>query len=71
MREHLDLTGLVNTEMHKESVDLHTKTASSLFGVDCQDVTEEQRERAKIFNYGRLYNMDVESVLTLLKMEDK
>lgn len=61
----------VRSNMNVRGIDLHTKTASALFGVDCQDVTEEQREKAKAFNYGRLYSMDAESVLSLLKMEDK
>ena len=67
MREQLKLDKAVKTGMHKESADLHTKTASALYGIECQDVTREQRQNAKAFNYGRLYSMSTEDTLTFLE----
>ena len=66
-----ELENRVRATMNKDSADLHTKTASSLFNVDCQDVTKEQRKSAKAYNYGRFYNMSAEDLLTLLSMEEK
>ena len=38
--------------------DVHTATASSVFGVALEDVTVEQRRRAKAINFGLLYGME-------------
>jgi DNA polymerase-1 len=37
--------------------DIHTRTASEIFGVPPADVTREQRGRAKTINFGVLYGM--------------
>lgn len=66
-----ELENRVRATMNKVSADLHTKTASSLFNVDCQDVTKEQRKSAKAYNYGRFYSMSAEDLLSLLNMEEK
>ena len=37
--------------------DIHTATASEIFGVDLADVSNEQRRRAKAVNFGLIYGM--------------
>lgn len=37
--------------------DIHTKTASLVFGVDMADVTGDQRSQAKAINFGLIYGM--------------
>ena len=37
--------------------DIHTKTASEVYHVPLDDVTKEQRRRAKVVNFGVLYGM--------------
>lgn len=37
--------------------DIHRATASEIFGVPTDDVTHEQRDRAKVINFGVLYGM--------------
>ena len=38
-------------------VDIHTKTASVVYGVPMDDVTKTQRRNAKVINFGILYGM--------------
>lgn len=38
-------------------VDIHTKTASQVYGVLMEDVTKKQRRDAKVINFGVLYGM--------------
>lgn len=38
-------------------VDIHTKTASEVYGVPMDDVTKAQRRDAKVINFGVLYGM--------------
>ena len=38
-------------------VDIHTKTASQVYGVPMDDVTKSQRRDAKVINFGVLYGM--------------
>ena len=38
-------------------VDIHTKTASEVYGVPLDDVTKTQRRNAKVINFGILYGM--------------
>jgi DNA polymerase-1 len=44
-------------EAFHEDQDIHATTASAVFGVDPQDVTPEQRRRAKAINFGLIYGM--------------
>jgi DNA polymerase-1 len=39
------------------NVDIHTKTASEVYGVPMDDVTKSQRRDAKVINFGVLYGM--------------
>jgi DNA polymerase-1 len=38
-------------------VDIHTKTASEVYGIPLEEVTKDQRRDAKIINFGVLYGM--------------
>jgi len=38
-------------------VDVHTKTASDVYGIPMDDVTKSQRRAAKVINFGVLYGM--------------
>lgn len=38
-------------------VDIHTKTASEVYGIPMDDVTKHQRRAAKVINFGVLYGM--------------
>jgi DNA polymerase-1 len=38
-------------------VDIHTKTASEVYGIPMDDVTKDQRRDAKVINFGVLYGM--------------
>lgn len=40
-----------------ENVDIHTKTASEVFGIPMKQVTKSQRRAAKIINFGVMYGM--------------
>lgn len=44
---------LVNAFLN--NIDIHTATASSVFGVDIKDVTKEMRYKAKAVNFGIIY----------------
>lgn len=39
------------------AVDIHTKTASEVYGIPIDDVTKNQRRAAKVINFGVLYGM--------------
>ncbi len=43
-------------------IDIHTKTAAEVYGVEMDDVTEEQRRRAKVVNFGILYGMSAKGL---------
>jgi len=40
-----------------ENVDVHTKTASDVYGIPMEEVTKNQRRDAKVINFGVLYGM--------------
>ncbi len=41
----------------KDDQDVHSATAASIFGVTADEVTKEQRRRAKAINFGLIYGM--------------
>ena len=43
-------------------VDVHTKTASQVYGVPMESVTKEQRRAAKVINFGVLYGMSAKGL---------
>jgi len=48
-------TGLIND--FNGEVDIHTKTASEVYGIPMDEVTKSQRRDAKVINFGVLYGM--------------
>ncbi|MCF8011148.1 MAG: DNA polymerase I [Clostridiales bacterium] len=44
-------------EAFHEGQDIHTRTASEVFGIKMSDVTKEMRSRAKAVNFGIVYGM--------------
>jgi len=44
-------------EAFKNDLDIHSKTASDIFGIKLDDVTSEQRRSAKAVNFGILYGI--------------
>jgi DNA polymerase-1 len=44
-------------EAFHTNTDIHAATASNVFGVPLDEVTSEQRRRAKVFNFGVLYGL--------------
>lgn len=52
--------GLV--QAFNDGIDIHTATASSIFGVAVSDVTKDQRRSAKVVNFGLVYGMGANSL---------
>jgi len=48
-------TSLIND--FNGNIDIHTKTASEVYGIPMDDVTKSQRRDAKVINFGVLYGM--------------
>jgi len=44
-------------EAFRQDEDIHAATASQVFGVPIDEVTADQRRRAKVFNFGVLYGL--------------
>ena len=44
-------------EIFNSGVDVHTKTASEVFGIPLEEVTKDQRRAAKTINFGVMYGM--------------
>lgn len=47
----------VMIDSFKDNLDIHSKTASEVFGVDIDDVTESMRRNAKAVNFGIVYGI--------------
>jgi DNA polymerase-1 len=52
----------------KEGADIHARTAAEMFGVSLNDVTPEQRRRAKGVNFGLMYGMGPRKLSETLKV---
>jgi DNA polymerase-1 len=50
------------TKIFKEGRDVHTEVATRVFHVRPEDVTYEQRRRAKVINFGIIYGMGVNAL---------
>lgn len=44
-------------EVFNNGADIHTRTASEIYGIALEDVTKQQRSNAKTINFGVLYGM--------------
>ncbi len=44
-------------EAFSQNIDIHTKTASEVFGIKMEEVSKAQRRAAKVINFGVLYGM--------------
>ncbi|MCJ7662763.1 MAG: DNA polymerase, partial [Desulfobacterales bacterium] len=51
--------------------DIHTRTASEIFGVAQQDVTPQMRREAKVINFGIIYGMSPYGLAKALAVEPK
>lgn len=58
-------------EAFKSDFDIHTSTASKVFGVDSGEVTSEMRSAAKAINFGLVYGMGEFSLSQDLKISVK
>ncbi|MEE8601802.1 DNA polymerase [Euzebya tangerina] len=47
------------TEVFASGADLHSRTAATVFGVDAEAVSADQRKAAKALNFGLMYGMGV------------
>jgi len=47
------------TKAFNDELDVHSATASALFGVNVNDVTSDMRRKAKTINFGIIYGMSV------------
>jgi DNA polymerase-1 len=45
-------------EAFRQNVDIHAATAARVAGIELEDVTPDQRRRAKMINFGLLYGME-------------
>ncbi len=50
------------------TIDIHTKTASEVYGIPVDDVTKSQRRDAKVINFGVLYGMSPHGLATATGM---
>ena len=51
-----------------DDIDIHTKTASDVYGVALDEVTKDQRRDAKVINFGVLYGMSPHGLSTATGM---
>jgi DNA polymerase-1 len=58
-------------EAFRAGVDIHSRTASELFGVPIERVTSEMRRTAKVVNFGVIYGISAFGLSEALNMERK
>jgi len=55
----------------EKGIDIHKETAAQLFSIPIEDVTEEQRRKAKTINYAILYGMSSYGLSSELKISEE
>ncbi|MFH1727249.1 MAG: DNA polymerase I [Pseudomonadota bacterium] len=55
-------------DAYKNNLDIHKKTASEIFGIAFDDVTDQQRSYAKTINFGIIYGMSAFRLSNELKI---
>lgn len=58
-------------EAFNDGLDIHTRTASQVYGVALEDVTKSQRRDAKVINFGILYGMSPHGLSVATGMSQK
>ncbi len=58
-------------EIFKKGEDVHSGVASYMFGIPQDQITKEQRNKAKVINFGILYGMGVSALQKNLKVDRK
>ncbi|MEA1973748.1 MAG: DNA polymerase, partial [Candidatus Cloacimonadota bacterium] len=58
-------------EAYKNDQDIHSQTASLVFDKSLDDVSREDRSRAKVINFGLLYGMGARTLAKELKIKQK
>lgn len=58
-------------EAFKNNIDIHTKTASDIFGVSILGVTKDMRRMAKAVNFGIIYGISSYGLATNLNISNK
>ncbi len=58
-------------EAFRADVDIHSRTASELFGLPIERVTQEMRRAAKVVNFGVIYGISAFGLSEALNMERK
>jgi DNA polymerase-1 len=53
---------------YRDGLDVHRMTAATIFGVEEEDVTPEQRDMAKTVNFGIIYGMSANGLSQRLKI---
>ena len=61
--------GLINA--FNDGIDVHRATAAEVFGIEPNQVDEEQRRRAKAINFGLIYGMSAFGLARQLKITQK
>jgi DNA polymerase-1 len=58
-------------EAFKNDEDIHRETAAKVFGINPQDVSPEERQRAKAINFGIIYGQSATGLGKILKIDTK
>lgn len=56
-------------EDFNQGVDIHTKTAAEVFGIEMNEVTKAQRRMAKVINFGVMYGISAKGLADATEMD--